>query len=377
MSEIAVVGLGAIGLPIATIFGLHFDVIGIDIDKKKVDGINKKTYWGGLERKIKEILPKSKIKASTNLGDIKNVNFIILTLPTDDGDLVLIEKTLSKISKFFTKDVIISSTIRPGFTREMQNKFKDIIISHVPVRTFEGKAVDQFCSFPQLIGTFDNDTYERVSKIYKRCGCTTIPAIPPEKAELSKLFSNAYRQVQMGIANELAFIAKTYGFDPEEIFELVNRGDPYRDIKTPGIWGGYCLPKDTKLLIECMKKEHGYTPEILLSSEKIRLKTIERKVDEILSYGKNITVGIEGITSKPIEAKVPDVRGSPVLSIIKMLTKNGLKVKIFDPNLAKNQIEKIAKLLGVEIGSRREVMNCDVYAVHENYDLRIKKVKTN
>lgn len=259
----------------------------------------------------------------------------------------------------------------------MQNKYRNITISYVPVRTFEGKAVKQFYSFPHLIGVFDKKTYKRISKFYEVCGCKTILVMPPEKAELTKLFSNVFRQTEMAIANELGRVSELYGFDPKDVVKLVNEGDPYRYLKIPGLWGGFCLPKDTRMLIKALENKHGYTPKISKISEEIREETIRRKTQEILSLGENLSVGIEGVTSKPIEVKTPDIRGSPILEIIRLLVRNSVNVKIFDPNLSKEELEEIAKDLGVQVATAQEVQNCDVYARYENYDLCIKKVKTN
>lgn len=374
MALVGVIGLGVAGLPTAANFGLKFSVKGVDREEKRVNDVNNKIYTGE-EEGLLEALKKADIHASMDIRHVEDCDLVILCLPSDSQNFTVIDSVLSQLNSFFRKDVVISSTVYPSFTRKMQEKYPNIKLSYVPIRTFEGKAFTQFLQFPHVIGVFDGGAYERVSRFYRECGGKAIEANPPEKAELTKLFSNSFRQNEMAISNELAFIAKSYGQDPREVFHLANEGDPNRRIKTPGVWGGYCLGKDTIMLSKAVEKDHGYVSEFLNTSEKIRLDTIRRKADEIKSGAKGGSVCIEGIACKPIESGSTDIRSSPVLDVVEILKKEGMDVKIADPNLPRDVLEKTASNYSVGVATKEDFENCSVIARFENYDLTVKKTR--
>ncbi len=374
MSSIGVIGLGVAGLPAAVNFGLKFKVKGVDKDENRVKEINNRIY-AGEEEGLREALEKTNIEASTNMEHVKDCDIVMLCLPSDSQNFTVIESVLSKLNSFFLKDVVISSTVHPTFTRKMQEKYPNLKLSYVPIRTFEGKAFTQFMQFPHIIGVFDDAAYERISRFYRECGGKTVEANPPEKAELAKLFSNSFRQNEMAISNELAFIAKSYGQDPREVLYLTNEGDPNRRIKTPGIWGGYCLGKDTMMLSKAVEADHGHVSDFLNTSEKIRLDTIRRKADEIKEISKGGFVCIEGIACKPIESGSTDLRNSPVLDVVEILRDEGIEVKITDPNLSDKVIEKTASQYGVGVAKKEDFGKCSAFARFENYDLVIKKLR--
>lgn len=374
MPSIGIIGLGVAGLPAAANFGLKFKVKGVDKDENRVKEINNRIYVGE-EEGLLEALSKTNIEASTDIEHVKDCDMVILCLPSDSRNFTIIDSVLSELNNFFRKDVVISSTVYPTFTRKMQGKYPNLKLSYVPIRTFEGKAFTQFMQFPHIIGVFDDAAYERISGFYSECGGKTVKANPPEKAELTKLFSNSFRQNEMAIANELAFIAKSYGQDPREVLYLTNEGDPNRRIKAPGIWGGYCLGKDTIMLSKAVETDHGHVSDFLNTSEKIRLDTIRRKADEIKKNSKGGFVCIEGIACKPIETGSTDIRNSPVLDVVEILRGEGVEVKIADPNLSDEVIEKTASQYRAGVARKEDFEKCSVFARFENYDLMIKKLR--
>ena len=365
--KIGFVGLGFAGYPLAVMFAQKFRVTGVDIDKEKVEKINAKTYKC-TEEGIEEYAKKAMLEASTDIKDVGDCDIVFLSLPSTSEDFSVIEKTLEKLDSFCSKDVVILSTIYPGFTRKMQNVCKNIKISFVPIRTFEGKVVRQFHEFPHIIGTFDDASYERVSRIFEDMGCKVAKAIPPEKAELAKLFSNSFRQAEFAIAGELGEIAKLHGFESDDIFRLTNEGDPNRRIKKHGVWGGYCLPKDTKMLIS-HAKSIGYDANLLSATESLRRKMAEIRASGILRKHQGKALLFHGITSKPVEEKIHDMRDSPVVDVIRILKKSGAKIKIADPNLHAAELKKIAAELGVEVASEADFSTHAVIR-HTNYDIQ-------
>ncbi len=187
-------------------------------------------------------------------------------------------------------------------------------------------------------------------------------------AELAKLFSNSFRQAEFAIAGELGEIAKLHGFEPDDIFRLTNEGDPNRRIKKHGVWGGYCLPKDTRMLIN-HAREKGHEPHLLQATEQVRRKMAEIRAEQIMKKHPNKALLFHGITSKPVEEKIHDMRDSPVVDVIKILKKSGAKIKIQDPNLNAAEIGKIAAELGVGIASEADFSTHAVIK-HTNYDIR-------
>lgn len=372
MKSVGVVGLGVAGFPVAAILGTTFDVLGIDLDQNKVEKINNRTFLCADEEGSREIIKKSKLKASCDIKDLKDRDAIILILPTTSTDFSKIEETLQKINSFHHGDMIISSTVYPGFIRKMQEKYQNVTVSYVPLRTFEGRAFKQFFEFPHIIGTFDEKTYDRISVLYKNLNCRTFSVIPPEKAEIVKLFSNTFRQSELALAAELGEIARLHGFDPAEIFRLTNEGDNYRNLKKPGIWGGYCLPKDTNMLIEHAKNNLNYSPHILVASEDVRKKILHLRADELIKKSNGRKILIEGITAKPVEEKIIDMRDSPVVEIIKLLKQKKADLRIHDPNLPKEILHKISDDLGVKVACEDDFSN-SFHVKHTNHDLFVIK----
>ena len=187
--------------------------------------------------------------------------------------------------------------------------------------------------------------------------------------------------IEMAVANEFAHICRLYDADPYSVFKLVTEGDPHRKLKSPGIWagkkpgvwGGFCLPKDTTMLVGTLAIDRGYTPQLPEAAERIRVETIKRKADEIYYNTKGGTIGIIGITNKPISEGIPDARNSPVIDVIQLLVQKGANVKIYDPNLPREDLLELANNLGVSVASQEEVEKCEIVAVYENYDLQLRK----
>lgn len=365
--KLGFIGLGFAGFPMAAIFAQKFSVTGIDIDTEKVRKINEGSYECS-EEGISEIVKKMNLVASSDIKHLKDCDIVLLSLPSTHENFSAIEKTLESLDSFYTKDVVVLSTVYPGFTRKMQEKFKNITLSFVPVRTFEGKVAKQFYEFPHIIGAFNEGAFQRVSFLFESMGCRTVKAIPPEKAELAKLFSNTFRQAEFAISGELGEIAKLHGFDPKEIFYITNEGDPHRHIKKPGIWGGYCLPKDTKMLIN-HAKEMGHNPKLLEATEHVRMHLAEMRAKCIAEKHAGKALLFHGITSKPVEEKISDTRDSPVIDVIMLLKGKGCEIKIYDPNIPPAQLVEIAGKLGVKVASEDDYGRCAVIR-HENYDLR-------
>ncbi len=377
--KLGVVGLGAAGLPVAVCLAQKHEVIGIDLDKRKVDGLNKKTYFG-TEKEAKELLPKANLKATTKIEELSDVETIILALPSSSNDFSLITSVLEKLNTIYKGYVIISTTSPVGSTRNFQNKFKNLILAYIPMRTFEGKAIAQFYDFPHLVGVFEDKDFDLISKIYTECDCVATKATP-EEAEISKLFSNTARQIEIAVANEFGHMCKLYDLDPEHVFKLVTEGDPHRKLKRPGIWagkkpgiwGGFCLPKDTNMLVGGLALNRGYTPQLPEVAERIRIETIKRKADEIYYHSSGGPIGIMGITNKPIGDTTPDVRNSPVIDVIALLRQKGADILVYDPNISREELLEVANKLGVKAAKEEEVKKCNTYAVFENFDLQVKK----
>lgn len=365
--KLGFIGLGFAGYPLAVMFAQKFDVTGVDINEDKVGAINRGAY-SCTEEGIEEMSRNAKMSATSDIRELKGCSIVFISLPSTQGDFSAIESSLESLDGFYTGDVVIMSTVYPGFTRRMQEKFRNIRLSFVPVRTFEGKVVRQFHEFPHIIGAFDEELFRRISSIFESLGCRTVKAVPPEKAELAKLFSNAFRQAEFALAGELGEIARLHGFEPEEIFRITNEGDPHRRIKKPGIWGGYCLPKDTKMLIS-HAKDKGHEPHLLQATEHVRMQLAKARAKRITEKHPGKALLFHGVTSKPIEEKIHDTRDSPVIDVIMLLKEKGCEIKIYDPNIPSAQLGKLASKLGVMVASEDDYGRCAVIR-HENYDLQ-------
>jgi len=350
-TKIAIIGLGYVGLPLATEFTKKYDVVGLDICQKRINELNlaKDRTLELTSKQLQEAL-ENQIKFTTNPKDIKECNIYIVTVPTPidkhkKPNLTPLIKASETIGKVLKKDdiVIYESTVYPGATQERC----------VPVlEEFSGMKYNEgfFCGYsPERINPGDKEhtvtkilkvtsgsTIEigrRVDNLYKSiitAGTHLAPSI--KVAEAAKVIENTQRDLNIAFVNELSIIFNKLGIDTNAVLEAAGTKWNFLKFK-PGLVGGHCIGVDPYYLTY-KAQEIGYNPEIILAGRRLNdnmgVYVANQVIKLMIKKGKKIKdtkVLILGITFKE---NCPDIRNSRVIDVINELKDFGCKVDICD-----------------------------------------------
>ena len=368
-----------------------FDVIGINRSRPKVDLINKgicpiEGDEPRLADLLKEVVENGRLKATQDYSVIKDANVIIVAVQTPFGDkkpeYSSLENALENIGKYLQKNqlVIIESTIAPGTMNKVVKPIlerksglkagKDFMLGNCPERVMPGKLLYNIENLDRVVGGIDEKTRKKMIEIYSHIVKGNLYPTDCLTAEVVKTAENAYRDVQIAFANELALICEKLGINAYEVRELVNKC-PYRDVHIPGAGvGGHCLPKDSLLL--------NYGAEDL----EAKLMLLARKINDSMPYHvvdlvKKVLENVKGkkiaVLGLAYLANSDDTRNTPALPIIKGLEKLGANVIVHDPYV--KSYEKIT--LTNDLNDALKDADCVVIvtAHKQYYEIDLEKTK--
>jgi len=356
--KIGIIGLGYVGLPLAVEFGKLFDVIGFDINEKRIKELSK-----GIDRTLevtgKELSESKKLKVTSNLEELKKVNIFIVTVPTPVDlfkrpDLTPLLKASETVGKVLKKgDVVVyESTVYPGCTEEdcvpVLEKFsglkfnKDFYCGYSPERINPGDKEHRVTTIRKIVSGSTPKIANALNKLYQnvvKVGTHLAPSI--KVAEAAKVIENAQRDINIAFVNELAKLFDLMGIDTLDVLEAAGTKWNFLPFK-PGLVGGHCIGVDPYYLTH-KAVNLGYNPEIILAGRRINdgmgafvanqlVKQMIKKEHKI----NNADVLILGITFKE---NCPDIRNSRVIDIIKELKDFGCNVDVFDPWADKNEVK--------------------------------------
>ena len=352
---VGIVGLGYVGLPLSILLAKKgFRIIGFDIDKKKIDKINKKiSYIDRISNKdAGKILKKG--FCTDNFSNISYCDFIIICVPTpllnNKPNLQYLKTTIKNIFKFFRKNqtVILESTSYPGTTRELlasiiSKKFtlgKDFFIGFSSERINPGFNENFIDKIPKVVSGYTNKCLKIIYHFYKASFKKVVKAKNLEIAEFSKLLENIYRSINIGFINEMKIVADKMGLDIFEILKIAktkpfgfNSFEP-----GPGI-GGHCIPIDPNYL-HWKAKKLGIETKFIKLSEKVNLEVLNFIISKIKKYQKlvnksnnNFQVLILGVSYKK---NIDDLRESASLKLINYFIKTKIKFEFSDPYVKDN-----------------------------------------
>ena len=284
MKEIAIIGLGYVGLPLAVEFGKKRRVVGYDIDKKRIDALK-----GGYDR-TNEVSPEelseaSCLKYSSSVDELKNCQYFIVTVPTpiDDHkkpDLTPLENASTAIGAILKKGdiVIYESTVFPGCTEDicvpiLEKKSglvfnKDFYCGYSPERINPGDKEHRVATIKKVTSGSTPEIAEEVDGLYAEIiTAGTHKASSIKVAEAAKVIENAQRDLNIAFINELSKIFHRIGIDTHEVLEAASTKWNFLPF-TPGLVGGHCIGVDPYYLT--YKAESlGYNPQVILAGRRI------------------------------------------------------------------------------------------------------------
>jgi len=349
--KIGIVGLGYVGLITGVGFAsLGNKVVGIDVDEKKIEKINKgesPIYEKDLESKLKEI--KENFTATTKIEELKDCEIIFICVGTpskEDGsiDLKYIKQAAEDISKILDsyKVIVVKSTVIPGTTESLipvlgKKVGRDFGLAMNPEFLKEGSALKDFFEPDRIVvGSYDEKTKEILEELYKDFNCPKI-FTNIKTAEMIKYASNSFLATKISFINEIGNICKKLGIDVYDVAEGMGYDKRIgREFLNAGIgFGGSCFPKDVKALI-AKAKEIGYDPKLLQEVIEINEKQPFKKIEIVkkkVSNLKNKKIALLGLTFKP---HTDDIRESRAIPIIQKLIEEDAIIHAYDPKGIEN-----------------------------------------
>ncbi len=395
--NISVVGLGYVGAVCSACFANEgHNVIGMDIDKVKVDLINSgkaPIVEKDLEDYISRNVNEGRLKATTNLKEaIDNSDITIISVGTPseaNGNINLqyIKEAAKAIGeKLKEKDsfhiVSMRSTVLPGtgknvvipIIEEISGKKAGVDFGYVSNPEFlrESTAIWDFYNPPKtVVGAMDENSYKTFRELYSFLNAPYFE-VEIEVAEMIKYADNSWHATKVTFANEIGMICKKLNIDSHKVMDVFC-ADTKLNISSyymkPGFaFGGSCLPKDVRAITYKAKSVDATTPLLnsLMPSNEYQIKRI---YNEFVKPLKSKKVAILGISFKP---NTDDLRESPILELTEMLIGKGYKIKIYDPNVLKAKEEGANKsLLENELWHINEKLVENVNEALKNADIVI------
>ncbi len=358
--NVAVFGIGYVGLSNAILLSQHNHVIAIDVNQDRVDMINERKS-PLLDKEIIDYLLNKKLdlKATLNYEEAcRNAEFVIIATPTNYDpeknyfDTSSVEDSIEKVIRVNKKAyIVVKSTVPVGYTHKVRKKYKTSNIIFSPEFLREGHALyDNLYPSRIVIGTPSNNlrVLEAAQKFALLLQEGTIKKNIPTlfmhstEAEAVKLFANSYLAVRVAYFNELDTYAESKGLDVSHIIEGVCL-DPRigRNYNNPSFgYGGYCLPKDTKQLLADYEELPQSIISAVVESNIKRKEFIAKQIIECIKKkadGRN-TVGIYRLTMK---ANSDNFRQASIIDIIHLINKHDVNIIIYEPTLKEDVFEGI------------------------------------
>lgn len=353
---VGVVGLGYVGLPLAVEKAkAGYTTIGFDVQEKKVEMVNEGHNYIGdvVDNDLKRLVEEKKLSATTDFGFVKDVDFIAICVPTpldihQQPDISYVKSSTEEIAKYLTKEtmVVLESTTYPGTTEELIKPIlekgsgltcgEDFYLGFSPERVDPGNLIYKTKNTPKVVGAIGKEATEVISTMYRSVLEGEVYEVSsPAIAEMEKILENTYRNINIGLVNELTMLCKEMGISMWEVIEAA-KSKPYgfqAFYPGPGL-GGHCIPLDPYYL-SWKAREYGFHTSMIESSMMINDKMPEYCVERagmILNrYRKSLNGAKVLILGVAYKQDIDDYRESPALKVVEELEKTGAVVSYYDP----------------------------------------------
>ena len=372
--KLSLVGLGYVGMPIAVAFARKINVIGFDLNEKKIS-----LYKNGIDPTHEvgdDIISKTAVEFTADETKLREAKFHIVAVPTpvnDDHtpDLTPVEGASTILGRNLTKGsiVVFESTVYPGVTEdvcvpilERESGLKcgvDFKIGYSPERINPGDKVHRLETITKIVSGMDEETLDCVAKVYElvvEAGVHRADSI--KVAEAAKVIENSQRDINIAFMNELSIIFNKMGIDTKSVLEAA--GTKWNFLKfSPGLVGGHCIGVDPYYLT--YKAEMlGYHSQIILSGRRINddmgKYVAENCVKKIISSDKAVKGAKVAILGFTFKENCPDTRNTKVIDIVKELNEYGIQPIIADPQADSDEAKR---LYGIEFVNMSTIENMD------------------
>lgn len=391
-----VVGLGYVGLPLAVEKAkAGFKTIGFDVQDSKVRMVNEGHNYIGdvVDSELTELVKIGMLSATSNFSFIKEVDFIAICVPTpldihQEPDISYVRDSAEAISQYLKSGtmVVLESTTYPGTTEELIKPIlekgsglicgQDFYLGFSPERVDPGNLIYKTKNTPKVVGAIGEDAAEVISAMYRSVLDGEVSIVSsPAVAEMEKILENTYRNVNIGLINEIGRLCHEMGIAVWEVIEAA-KTKPYgfqAFYPGPGL-GGHCIPLDPYYLT-WKAREYGFHTTLIENSMVINDRQPEYCVERAMHILNRHKKAINGakilMLGVAYKNDIDDYRESPAIRVMKELRKVGADVEYYDPwvpefrNMYGISAKGIPKLMPEVVGNADLVM---VTAGHHNVD---------
>ena len=391
---VGVVGLGYVGLPLAVEKAkAGFKTIGFDVQKSKVDMVNAGHNYIGdvVDDDLKKIVEAGMLTATNDFSFVKDVDFIAICVPTpldshQQPDISYVKSSAEEIAKYLTKGtmVVLESTTYPGTTEELLKPIletsglkcgEDFYLGFSPERVDPGNKQFKTKNTPKVVGAIGEDAREVIAAMYRAVLEGDVYEVSsPAVAEMEKILENTYRNINIGLANEMAILCNRMGIDYWEVVDAA-KTKPYgfqAFYPGPGL-GGHCIPLDPYYL-SWKAREYGFHTSMIESSMMVNDKMPEYCVERSMAILNRHKKALNGskilVLGVAYKNDIDDYRESPAIRVIEKLKEAGAEIDFYDPWIAeykdKGQIFK--GIDGIDESVISEYDLVVITAAHTNID---------
>jgi UDP-N-acetyl-D-glucosamine dehydrogenase len=394
---VGVLGLGYVGLPLAGEFAsAGLKVVGFDIDEKKVRTLNsgRSIIKHVPHSRIKQIVKAGRFKATSNMARLKNVDAILVCVPTPltenrEPDMQFIIKSSETIAKYLQRGqlIVLESTTYPGTTKEVMVPIlqssglkagKDFYLAYSPEREDPGNKDFSTGTIPKVVGGLTKKCCDMACKLYDSAIVWTVAVSSLETAEASKILENVYRCVNIAMVNELKVVFDRMGID---IWEVINAAStkPFgfkAFYPGPGL-GGHCIPIDP-FYLTWKARQYGMPTRFIELAGEINTSmpryVIAKTTEALNEHRKSVNGSKVLVLGLAYKKDIDDLRESPSIELIELLREKGAKVDYNDPYIPRthkqrqHDLKMTSKKLSAQMLSSYDVVL--ISTDHSDYDYK-------
>lgn len=391
-AHMGIIGIGYVGLPLAMVFAeAGFKVIGIDVDANKVAQLNAgHSYVSDVpDQQLAAVREAGRFEATTDFSVIATLDAISICVPTPlnktrDPDISSIINVTDALAHNLHPGqlIVLESTTYPGTTREVilpQLQAgglvvgQDFFLAFSPERVDPGRQDWTTHNTPKVMGGVTKDCMEIAQAFYESAIERVIPVSSPEAAEMVKLIENTFRAVNIGLANEVLLMCDKLGLDAWEVVDAAaTKPFGFMPFKPgPGL-GGHCIPIDP-LYLSWKMKTLDYTARFIELASEINTNMprywVQKVQDALNEHGRALKGSQVLVLGVAYKKDVTDVRESPALDILHLLSAKGAQVRYHDPFVPKIRIDELHLTSEHNLEAALHSADCVVVVTdHSSYD---------
>jgi len=355
---IAVVGLGYVGLPLASAFGKVIPTIGFDVDEKRVRELRSGADRNGELGKTD--LQEELLVFTSDPSLLQRASVIIIAVPTPVDkakrpDLSCLIDASRLVARNLTRNatVVYESTVYPGCTEEVclpvieeesgLKAGRDFKVGYSPERINPGDTEHTLAKVTKIVAGQDEETTQKLAAIYGlvvKAGIYKAPTI--RTAEAAKVIENVQRDLNIALMNELAVLFHRMGLDTQEVLKAARSKWNFLHYE-PGLVGGHCIPVDPYYLT-FKAQEIDYHPEVILAGRRINdcmgRYVAQETVKLLIRAGRVVRGASALILGATFKEDVSDMRNTRITDVVQELESNGINVNVYDPFVTPGELQK-------------------------------------